>query len=234
MNPPSPSLVPFVLCGLLSGAAQAQSYDFTGTVKEASGIYSSIPIGATVTGTYTFELSNANPAQSNGTIGSFSTTWDAELFGGSYYVTSPPPVSSVVFSSTANVDGFTYASYAPTTFQTFTRVMNTVPPPNGTYYEADEFICVSLAECHSSDLFGNDFSGIDYTSAGLPLFSASPEGWNGQFATGPQDTGSTLEFSITSLRPATAAPESSSVALMLIGLAALGFNLGRPRRNAGQ
>ena len=89
------SLALLALYGVLSGAAQAHSaiYDFTGTVTQASGIYASIPIGATVTGTYTFELSNANPAQSSGTIGSTSS-WGAELFGGSYYVTAPTPVSS--------------------------------------------------------------------------------------------------------------------------------------------
>src|SRR5580692_2757262 len=117
-------LLAIIFTGLpLAAHAQAVTYDFSGTVFEVFGIYGSIPVGATVTGTYTFELANASPAQSTGTIGSTAAAWEALLFGGSYYFGSPPPVSAVVFSSTTSVDGFTYASLSPSPYQTFTRVL---------------------------------------------------------------------------------------------------------------
>lgn len=218
---------------LLPAAVQAQAvtYDFTGAVTFVSGVYGAIPLGSTVDGTYTFNLANASPTQSMGVVGSPSQAWTSELFGGSFYLSAPTPVSSVVFSSTAQVDGFTYASAPPSTYLTSSEVL-TFGPPTSSDYDADELICPSSASCNSSSLHGNDMFGINYTSAGLPEFAASPSGWSGEFATGPQD-GSTdyLEFSISSLTPVTAAPEPTTLSLLGFGAASLCF-VGRRKRKS--
>ena len=212
----------------LVARAQAVTYDFSGTVTVTSGIYSSIALGSPITGTYTFDLANADPTQSTGTVGSATESWDAELFGGSFYAGSPPPVNSVVFSSKAIVDGFTYSSLAPTPYQTLSRVL--AEPGISTAYQATEVICLNSAFCSTSSLLGSAFLGINYTSEGLPDFSLSPDGWTGELGTGVQfDSPDFLRFSITSLAPETVpVPEPSSGTLA--GLGALALWLAR-RRN---
>jgi hypothetical protein len=225
------SIAPIGLAMALSSAIQAQevTYDFSGAVTVVSGLYGSIPLGSQITGTYTFDLANANPAQSSGTVGSPTAPWDRELFGGSYYISAPTPVHSVVFSSTASVDGFTYTSAAPSNYLTFSRVL-TVGPPISSAYQTLELICLDSTACHSSALFGNDLFGINYTSAGLPDFSASPNGWSGEFATGPQfGSADFLRFSINSLVPMTTpVPEPATTTLVALG--AVGFWLARRRK----
>jgi len=169
------SLASIALLVLLSVAAKANAitYDFSGAVTQVSGAYGSIALGAVVTGSYTFELANANPDQSSGIVGSPSASWSSQLIGGSFYFGDLPAVNSVVFSSVANVAGFTYTSFSPSPYLTATRVLASVSP-SSSFYEADEAICLSLAACRSSVLQGSDLSGINYTSDGLPDFSASP------------------------------------------------------------
>jgi hypothetical protein len=211
----------------ITALADAVTFDFSGNVTLASGIYSSVPVGATVSGTYTFDLSNANPSQSSGTAGSPSASWTSSIFGGSFYLSAPTPVDSVVFSSTASVDGFTYASSPPAPYATFSRVL-TAGPPMSSFYEADDLVCTDASSCHSSDLFGSDLFGINYTSAGLPDFSASPAAWSGEFATGEMGTSPDyLDFDIVSLTPA-AVPEPASLTLLPLGVIVLA--LARRRR----
>lgn len=90
------SLVSIALLALGSVAAKATpiTFDFSGAITQVSGIYGSIALGATVTGSYTFDLSNANPDQSNGIVGSPSASWASQLIGGSFYFGQLPAVTT--------------------------------------------------------------------------------------------------------------------------------------------
>lgn len=213
----------------LTALAGPITYDFLGSVTFASGTYGSVPTGATVSGTFTFDFANADPNYSSGSVGSPSP-WTAQIFGGSFYLAHPTPVTEVVFSSTASVDGFTYASFAPAPYATSSRVLGSGPP--GGSYEADELVCADASSCHSSDLFGIDIFGIPYTSTGLPDFSANPQGWSGEFATGPMAVSPNyLQFHIVSLAPA-AVPEPAPWILLTLGFA--GIALARRRTAAAR
>ncbi len=79
--------VAFLLISALSAAplvanADAITYDFTGTVYNASGSYASIAIGTSVSGTYTFNYAAAIPGQTYGSVGS-SSNWTVAAIGGS-------------------------------------------------------------------------------------------------------------------------------------------------------
>src|ERR1700734_3370452 len=95
------------------GFAQSVTYDYTGTVTEADGIFSSVAVGATVTGTYTFDFANANPSQSVGVVGS-PQSWLAASHTETGHNACPV---ALVFSSTAEVDGITYLTQPNASYQ---------------------------------------------------------------------------------------------------------------------
>jgi hypothetical protein len=227
MKIPAGSIVLMLSFGLTAVAppAQAEMFQFSGTVTQSSGVYGAVPIGSTITGTYNFELSNASPSESSGVIGSQTTSWDADLFGGSFYVGPRAPVDSVVFSSSASVDGFSYTSFTtPSDYLTGSQVLAQVNPFLPPFYEASEEICFSSASCHSSSLLGDA-----YTSDGLPDFASSPDGsWRGGFSTGVQNGPDSLQYSINSLSPV---PLPPSITLLASGI--VGFWFVRRRQQGG-
>src|SRR5271157_6431753 len=91
-------LIAFALLTCHPAFATPVTFDFTGTVYSVVGIYSSIAIGDTVTGTYTINYAAAVPSQSIGTPG--TGNWLAEAYGGTD-TSGNPPVPELVFSSTA-------------------------------------------------------------------------------------------------------------------------------------
>jgi hypothetical protein len=106
----------FLTAALLASpmAANAQDvYDYTGAITHDSSCSecSPIPIGSQVTGTFTFDYANGNPAQSSGAIG--SAGWTVTSYGGGYSSKPSPLPTSLVFAMTAQVDGFSFASQIP-------------------------------------------------------------------------------------------------------------------------
>jgi len=99
-----------LLAGPVAAHADAVTYDFVGTVINSGGSYSSAAIGSTVTGTYTFNFANENPAQSSGTIGMINdiSGWSSQAFGGTEYGNALP--TGLVFSTTLSGSGFSYST----------------------------------------------------------------------------------------------------------------------------
>jgi hypothetical protein len=103
-----------LLTAPMAANAQAQYvYDYTGAITYDSSCTecSPIAIGSQVTGTFTFDYANGNPAQSSGTIG--SAGWTVTSYGGGSSSEPSPLPTSLVFAMTAQVGGFSFASQIP-------------------------------------------------------------------------------------------------------------------------
>jgi hypothetical protein len=123
------AVISFTLATAVFGSSELLAcpvtYSYIGTVTHvsggpgSSGYFGSIPIGAQVTGTYTFDFDNVNAngnSASNvgfGPIGSTTSTWTVWNSAGSDGGGTVPVPTGYVFSSTAQVGGFTYSSTIP-------------------------------------------------------------------------------------------------------------------------
>ena len=211
--------------------AETVTYDFTGTVTSASGLYSSIPLGTTITGTYRFALANGVPT---GTIGSTTASWATGNSGGFAESRTPPvPLNAYVFTSTAQVGTFSYATSGGGQYS----------PGSGVGVVVGQVLaqCVVATYCYianesnqptqSSGTFSQlqlDSNAPTWSPQGLPVF-ASPLLAVGVFSDcnaegcGPDAVG----YNITSLAPAPV-PLPAAAWLLLSGLGGLGF-FGRKR-----
>jgi hypothetical protein len=204
----------------IAANAQAVTYDFTGTVTQAIGMYSSVPVGATVTGTYTFSLSSAIPSEVFGSVGSSVF----EVYANQINDGATP----AVFSSTAKVNGFSFASLPPnvSAYASHSSVAN--DPFSPSYY-ASETVCVTATNCS-----GSQFGASGAMTSGLPALSPASlasGGVTGEFFSNstPIPSSNQVAFKITSMVSApTAAPEidaasaASGLTLLLGGLLVLG------------
>ena len=208
--------------------ADAVTYDFSGTVTSSD--FSSAKVGAAITGTYTINLANADPLDSDNGIG--VTPWTRANLGGSAYG-SPVP-GGTVFSSTLATGSFDYAGSTPSPHGSNSQVTG----GEGFYSAYDiEYTAVSPFFTQSSFEIDN---ALPFTSNGLPLFGAGATG-SGAFFFGtyvttgpglPHDSGVQLDYSITSFRqaPPTAAPEinpASALGGLTLLLGALAVLRGR-------
>jgi len=209
-------------------AAEASSvtFDFTGRVFGATGIYSSIAIGASVTGTYTINIGNGNPSQSVLPV-SLTSNWSSVNTNGTSV--SIPSNSAYVFTTHADVGGIDYltSSNPSATFsQSFVE---------GTPYVAAVGQNAATAGVYTGGE-SNDFTstgggnpqsefqllsstGDPFDASGLPLFTGGITGlgfFSSNLGNGTTDPGSgVLQYQITSLTPV---PLPTSAWLMLSGL----------------
>jgi hypothetical protein len=220
------------------------TFDFTGVVTYVTGLdpatgltgtlYSSVPIGATVTGTYTIDFGNAVSFESSGTPG-VGSNWNADAFGGSGY--SIPIPSGLVFYSTAQVLG-TDVSYAtaPVGTGTYDTYSSIDPNVNGNtnVYRVGETALTSVGSMGpngtESQFQLEGGAGPVFDSQGLPVLSSSAENPFGVFGTFVNGTRNDVEFTITSLVPAPI-PIPASAWLLISGLGGLGI-FGRTRMAA--
>ena len=201
----------FLLTPPISAEAASITYDFTGSVIQATGIYSDVAIGTTASGTYTFDLANAFPADSSGTISPTSESWIREAIGGTIFGTPAP--SNYVFFSTGRAGSATYTTAAPGAYESFSNVgggsggqswqaQEEQNPTNGPYYTTSS---VSLFNVNGA-----------YSSDGLPIGPGSSG--LGYFFSGSDSNQSFLTYRLTSLTPT---PLPTTVWLMLSGLTVL-------------
>lgn len=176
-----------------SAFSQTATYNFIGTVNGSMGIYSSVPMGATVTGTYTININAATPSQTSGNIGSASF-WEAQSDSTSGTL-GPSPV---VFSSTAQVAGVSYSTAPPTTYGDQSLIQ-----ANTNYTGAgQEQVTQSSGAYTMSNLFLHTSTPTAFLSNGLINLAVVETGYtNGIFAYEPPGGGaqSYVGFSITSL-----------------------------------
>jgi hypothetical protein len=208
-----------LIVGLLSSplvaTASSVTYDFTGTVTSAQGIYGSIADGTKVTGTYTIDLSNAG-VHSTGTFGSSTSLWTALEESGANLGTLPS--SAYVFSSTASVAGFSYTTSGPGTAVSESFVQNAGGPNTYTGQETQQTDAVTFTQSTFGILNTNGTA--PYSSAGLPVFSAVTSG-SGSFTSKSLGVTSSVSYQLTGLTPV---PLPTSIWLLvsaLGGLAAL-------------
>lgn len=200
--------------------AEMVTYDFTGVVTSATGAYSSLAVGSEVTGTYTLDFSNASSTQGYGTVGSYTSPWNAEAFGGTNVGLSDP--AGYVFMSTAAAGGFSYKTAAvPGAYEDNTSINSDA----STYdFSASETECPtsSFSSCSDSGFELESGGRETYTSNGLPIFAVANAGTGtyGYFeVSGIDNSGSEVEYNLTSLTPV---PLPAGAWLMLSGLGGLG------------
>jgi hypothetical protein len=226
-----------------SGAASAQeaTFDFTGTVDSATGVYGSA--GPDITGTITINFGAANIAQSEGTIGSTSgSPWTAQVYGGSLY--NLPAPTALVFNETINGLGVSYGPSYPASYfvDNFVGCTSACATTNvaGTpiWYATDnEFLTNNIWTTNYIYFTGLSGSALGatapYGANGLPILANVGSQNDVLTAVVNGSTVGALQYTITSLT-AVSAPEinpasaASGLTLLLGGLAVL-----RGKRKAG-
>jgi hypothetical protein len=204
--------------------AGSVTYEFTGTVTSATGIYSSA--GSTVSGTIIIDFGAANPAQSSGTIGSVAAgQWYQQAYGGSYY--NLPTPAGMVFSSTIKTGGVSYSDSTYANFGGGSSVTGHVYP-SGAAGDAEWF--ANNTQLLSSTSFIQDAFDIGavgtlipFDANGLPIYGNANNSRTGSLVDISNSTNGTvagqLNYTVNSL---TAVPLPASVWLMLSGCVGLG------------
>ena len=218
---------------LATGAVQAVevTYDFTGVVTLAQGIYATSGgqsvLGDTVSGSFTIDYAAAN--QLTGTVGSAVTGWTStSSFPGNYPGGSP--LGQVNFFSTAQVLGtsISYATSAPDPGGDFSTSVG--GNPGGSPFSASEQAYHASGLSGSFiELGGGSLTQPSYDANGLPVFQAAlpPGAQFGGFKINDQTAN--LGVIQYNLRTVAAVPEPATVSMLLVGLLMLGV-VGRQRR----
>jgi hypothetical protein len=206
------------------------TYDYTGVIIAALSVDFSIPVGSQVTGTYTFDYANGNPAQSSGTIG--SANWIVASKGGPG--TGFPVPTSLVYSFTAQVGSFSYSNHVPP--ETELSAQTVVQGYANSGGPGSTFVTQEGNLNGDSSLFISNPHGA-YSSNGLPILAGAAK--DDASGTIQVFSGTNLVFDLTSLT-LVSAPEIDSASaaggltLLLSGLAmAMGARRSRtPERSA--
>ncbi len=151
--------------------ATALTYAYSGYIYYIEGGYVGlVPSGTAITGTFTIDLANANPAQSGGTVGSASY-WALNSIGGSQYGTPAP--SNYLFSQNA-----TWAGYSFTTSVSPIDSRSSIVGATGQYSQNSSYWQAQAANNGNwSDVGFNNYSGQStYDSNGLPIINAKDSG----------------------------------------------------------
>jgi hypothetical protein len=216
------------LCALIVSPAAFSSpvtYDYTGVITYFFNAGNTIAIGSQVSGTYTFDLANGNPAQSSGTIG--SGNWAVVSAGGPFYSAAVP--SLLPFASTAHVDGFVYATPLPPLSSSIYADSEVLGVHNdtgrGSTFTAGESYEVSPDNAGTSSL-GIDNPHGAYSANGLPILAGATSAMEEVTELLGR---SEIVFNITSLKIAPEIDPASAAGGLTLLFSGLAMALGAPR-----
>lgn len=195
--------------------AAAATYSYTGYIYSIQGGYVGlVPSGTAITGTFTVDLANANPAQSSGTVGSASY-WALNSIGGSQYGTPAP--ANYLFSQTASWAGYSFTTVvSPISSRSYIIGETGQHLANTSFWQAQ-------ADNNGiwSDVVFNNYSGQPtYYSNGLPVLNASGSG--GLIS----DSVGSVGFNFLTVQ---SVPEASAWTMLLAGLGLVGVATRRRR-----
>ncbi len=216
-------LATIVLMAPFAAAAAPTTYDFTGIVTSATGLYSSVAVGTTVTGTYTFDLGNAMQADSTllSDVGSQNVNWLAQAESGTE--TGTVGTSAFVFSSTAQAGAVSYETNSNTAQSVLvqTSVSGGPDPNSGNPFQGVEENRTTALASSSSSMILTGSTADPWLPSGLPDFANANEGGTGWFEVNNADgTDGAVHYQITSLNPV---PLPAAAWLLLSGLGGFGF-----------
>ena len=168
------------------------SYAFTGKVTSATGIYATA--GATVSGTFTFDLNAGDGALP----ASFTNPWSSTSTGTSQLVASTLKSGSISFSDAGSISNKTTVAGLATAGSN---------APNEYFASDTEFSSATKSTEHSFQIVGGTGAKAPFNSNGLPVFQNATGTGTLRATTGSAAVGQ-LIYSIISL---TIAPTTVSV-----------------------
>jgi hypothetical protein len=209
----------------MSARADPVTYDFTGTVVSVNDL-TGVSVGMPVTGTYTFDFANSNPAELFGTIGSSAPEgWAAGNSGGAQFSTSAPTLSQFVFSSTATVGAVSYSTNPGCCggYWNSSSVSAGFPSDQQAMFYAQELVAAqTFGQYLDSYLQLKDFGATPWAPDGLPVYVDSTQNMGGfESVNGSGDA--FVSFHIDSLEQAgpVAVPAPGPLPLVALGVLAL-------------
>ena len=211
----APLVAAALMAGPLAANASAVTYDFTGVVTSATGAYASA--GATVSGTYTFDIGAGIPSQSSFPV-SYTSYWYSQAGGGQYGGGGAVP-SALVFSSVLTSGGISYSSTLPSSFGSVSDVYDY--NENSYTGEDAEYTSIGAYVYSNLQLYGGyGPPAAPFDANGLPIVANATSGKTGELSTNVGQGGQ-LDYTITSL---TVAPVPLPAAgwLFVGGLSGLG------------
>jgi len=211
-------IVAALIAAPIATNAASVTYDYTGTVSSASGVYSSA--GSTVSGTITINFTAANLSQSSGAVGSSSAAWDAIAYGGTYY--GPATPAALVFSWNLTSGGVSLGSSSPSSAGSDSYVYG-YPAISGSvssWGASDiEFLSGTSSIDNQIALFGTSTVAPYGYSNGLPVLGSATSQGDELIDTVNSSNVGVLNYTITSLTPV---PLPASALLIVSGLSGLG------------
>jgi hypothetical protein len=213
-------LVLAALTASAAASAQEMTYDFTGIVTSSG--FSSVTTGMTITGTYTFDLTNAYTATEDYSYdGIGQLPWSRGVGGGAADSRFPAPTATV-FSSIATAGSTVFPSYSPSPFG---GVSSVASGGGFAYFASDTEYTSSSSFLQSAFvIIGNGLIQPWTNDTGMPILAAGSTGTGSIREYNAGVYGPEVDYSISSIArapeidPASAA---SGLTLLLGGVVVL-------------